>query len=462
MDTSAIEAGSFRDPSGFVFRTSGVLYRQVNERYRAQYDHLMGSGLYDELVKRGLLIPHTECDLPPPSPTTCYKVIKPEEVPFISYPHEWCFSQLKDAAAVTMQVQKTAMRYKMTLKDASAYNVAFHQGRPLVIDTLSFDLYHEGTPWLPYRQFCQHFLAPLALMQYTDIRLSQLFRVYIDGVPLDLASTLLPWKTRLSTGLLMHIHLHARSERKHGGDVLEKHQVMVKERSLLGLLDHLEGTIRRLTLGERASEWTRYYGVEHNYTPAGLTHKESVVRAMLEEAGPSEVWDLGANTGRFSRISADMGVPTVAFEIDPLCVEEMYNEAVARRDHNLFPLVIDLGNPSPGIGWENCERKSFISRGPTDTVLALALVHHLALVNNLPLDRIAAFFADLCRTLIIEFVPPQDSQVRRMVQLREDIFTSYTQDAFEVAFSHHFITERSEGVVDSERRVYLMRRRGTL
>lgn len=208
-------AGSFRDPSGFVFVRNHVLFRQVNQQYRVHYDHLMDSGLYQRLLGDGLLVPHTEADGALAVSDDAYKVIQPEAIPFISYPYEWCFSQYKDAALTTLAIQKRALEFGMSLKDASAYNIQLLRGKPVLIDTLSFELYPEGQPWVAYRQFCQHFLAPLALMSYRDMRLGQLMSTYIDGIPIDLASTLLPFRSRFRLALLLHIHLHARSQRRY-------------------------------------------------------------------------------------------------------------------------------------------------------------------------------------------------------------------------------------------------------
>lgn len=190
--SSAQLPASFRDPSGFLFQQDGVIYRQVNLVYKDDYGHLMDSGLYQALVDDNLLIPHEEVGIEPPIPELAYKIIKPEQIPFISYPYEWCFSQLRDAALTTLKVQKKALDFSMSLRDSSAYNIQFKNGRPLFIDTLSFGKYREGQPWVAYRQFCQHFLAPLTLMSYKDIRLSQLLCTYIDGLPLDLTGCLLP------------------------------------------------------------------------------------------------------------------------------------------------------------------------------------------------------------------------------------------------------------------------------
>jgi hypothetical protein len=213
-------SASFRDPSGFLFTDNGILYRQINRAYSKDYARLMDSGLYDRLIKASLLIPHVEADHAPVESEAAFKVIQPERVPFISYPYEWSFSQLKDAALATLSIQKRAMKLDMSLKDASAYNIQFVRGKATLIDTLSFEIYKEGEPWVAYKQFCQHFLAPLALMAYRDVRLSQLLRVYIDGMPLDLASELLPAKTKFNFGLLTHIHIHAGAQKRYSDKVV--------------------------------------------------------------------------------------------------------------------------------------------------------------------------------------------------------------------------------------------------
>jgi hypothetical protein len=237
---------SFRDPSGFLFVRESSLFRQVNITYKENYDHLMTSGLYRALVDAELLIPHDEIDVEPAKPDKAYKIIKPELIEFISYPYEWCFSQLKDAALTTLKVHKKAFDFGMSLKDCSAYNIQFRKGKPIFIDTLSFEKYHEGQPWVAYRQFCQHFLAPLALMSHRDIRLNQLLRVYIDGVPLDLASSLLPLSTRFSFSLLSHIHLHARSQKHYASRSVDTSRYKINRLSFLGLVDNLESAIKRL------------------------------------------------------------------------------------------------------------------------------------------------------------------------------------------------------------------------
>ena len=451
--------GSFRDPSGFIFRRDGVVYRQVNKAYQEHYDRLMACGLYKELVGEELIVSHTEVDVEPPDPRTAYKVIEPERVRFVSYPYEWCFSELKDAALALLKIQKKAVEYGMTLKDASAYNIQFHRGHHVLIDTLSFEVYGGG-PWVAYRQFCQHFLSPLALMSFRDARLNQLSRVYLDGIPLDLASALLPYRSRLSLPILAHIHLHSKSQRKYAGSRARVEGKMSRM-SLLGLLDNLESSVKNLSWKFRGVGWVGYYE-ETNYTEEAWGEKKRVVAEFIDDIRPSTVWDLGSNVGVFSRIASEKGAFTVSFDMDPGCVEQNYVECKKRGDANLLPLVLDLTNPSPGIGWCNRERMTVTQRGPADAVLALALIHHLAISNNLPFGKIADFLSETGEWLIVEYVPKSDSQVQRLLATREDVFSEYTKEDFEREFGKRFSIVKALELKQSGRIMYLMRNRGVI
>ena len=451
-------AASFRDPSGFLFSRGGILYRQVNRAYEQEYARLMESGLYEKLVKARLLIPHVEVNPPPAATAAAHKIIQPERVPFISYPYEWAFGQLKDAALATLSIQRRALKADLSLKDASAYNIQFVRGNPTLIDTLSFENYREGQPWVAYRQFCQHFLAPLALMALKDVRLNQLLRVYIDGVPLDLASALLPWRTRLSFGLLTHIHLHAGAQKRYTGEEVKSRGSGMSRQAMTGLIDSLESTIRKLNWDPRGTEWGNYYD-STNYSDAAFEHKKQLVGEWTRHVKPSLAWDLGANTGVFSRVACETTPCVVSFDIDSAAVEQNYRQVKAEKSENLLPLILDLTNPSPSLGWANRERDSFGSRGPADLVLALAVIHHLAIANNVPLPQLADFFAETAKWLVIEFVPKTDSQVRRLLASREDIFPDYTREGFEAAFNRKFEIREASAVRESERVLYLMETR---
>jgi len=456
-------AASFRDPCGFVFWRDGQVLRQINRAGLDDYRHLMQSGLYEALTGSKLLVTHAEIDTKATDAENTAnggpaKLLRPEQLQFISYPWEWCFSQLKDAALATLAIQKAAISHGMTLKDSSAFNIQFIDSRPVLIDTLSFTRYQEGSPWVAYRQFCQHFLAPLALMSRVDVRLLQLFRVHLDGLPLDLTSRLLPLTTWFRFGLLTHIHLHARSQAYYADKSAStvSHPGGLSKNGMLGLIDSLENTVKALNMPSQRTEWGDYYS-DTNYSDPALMHKKELVDAFLarsEARGP--VWDLGANTGFFSRLASARGLNTIAFDIDPVAVDKNYRQCRQNEEKFLLPLLLDLTNPAPALGWENRERMSLAERGPADLIMALALVHHLAISNNLPLEMIAAFLARNCRKLIIEFVPKSDSQVQRLLASRADIFSDYTQTGFEQAFLREFRILATEKVRESERVLYLM------
>jgi hypothetical protein len=451
-------ASSFRDPSGFLFCKDGTIYRQVNSIYKENYNHLINSGLYKLLVDYKLLIPHSEADITYAKSDNAYKIIKPESIPFVSYPYEWCFSQLKDAALTTLKIQRIALDFGMSLKDSSSYNIQFKDNRPILIDTCSFEKYHDGRPWVAYRQFCQHFLAPLAIMRYSDIRLNQLLRIYIDGIPLDLASLLLPFHTFFKFSLLSHIHLHAKSQNYFANKHINRYRYRMSRFGLLGLIDNLESTIKKLKWALRTDRWFNYHR-DSNYSSDALQHKKQLVAEFLDKVNPKVVWDLGSNIGLFSRIASDKGMLTVSFDNDPACVEVNYLTSIAKGERNILPLLLDLTNPSPNIGWQNSERMSILERGPVDTALALALIHHLCISNNLPLNEIATFFKKICNWLIIEFIPKEDLQVERLLLSREDILADYTQEVFESEFNRYFIVQQAVKIKDTERTLYLMQRR---
>lgn len=455
-----MSSGSFRDPSGYVFSHKGCVYRRIANAGKASYALLMESGLYKALSSEGSLVEHEEV----PDPVPCDDgslVIKPTRIPLISYPYEWSFSQLRDAALLTLRIQGTAIKHGMSLKDASAYNIQFCGCNPVFIDTLSFERLDVSRPWVAYKQFCQHFLAPLALMSFRDVRLGEMLKSHIDGIPLDLASKLLPAKTYLRLGLLLHLHLHARAQSHYasGGDCGgQRSSAGFSERRHLGLLDNLRAAIEAMRWQPGGTEWADYYD-NTNYPSPSFVAKGRIIEELLDIVKPSSVWDIGGNIGLFSKLASAKGIYTACFDIDPSAVEFNYLDARKRKDAKLLPLLLDLVNPSPGIGWENDERDSFSARRPCDTAFALALIHHLAISNNLPLGRIASFFARTCEKLVIEFVPKSDSQVKRLLASREDIFPSYAQEPFEKEFSALFTIVEKRPVPDMDRTIYLMTRK---
>jgi len=460
MDTADAKiSGSYKDPSGYVFIKDGQVFRRVNECYLDTYHQVRDSGLFQELIDKRLLIEHevvSEQGSDDP-----HIIIKPRMIGFVSYPYEWSFSQLKDAALATLEIQRTAISYGFTLKDAHGFNMQFEDGVPVLIDTLSFDRW-EHAPWVAYRQFCESFLIPLALMRYRSPYLNNLLTRFLNGVPLEIGSGLLPLRTRRSLPLLMHVHLHAGRKATNGkaADASQrlKSSRRFSEESMQGLCMSLEKAVRNLSPPKAGSVWDDYYRSSCIYSNAAFDQKRRFIDSILQNQHLSVVWDLGCNTGEFSLLAADHSDLVVAIDSDHACVERLYQQCKREKITNILPLQMDLANPSPSLGWNLQERQSLPERGECDLAFALALIHHLCISANIPLEYVARFLGGVSRRLIIEFVPKEDPQVQVLLASREDIFASYDREAFESAFSQYFRILNTEQLSDSSRIIYCMER----
>ena len=429
--------------------------RQINQVYRIHYEHLMQSGLYQNLVDRHLLIPHKEIeenailDLDHPF------FIYPERIPFISYPYEWSFSQYRDAALNLLEIQKTAVKHGMWLKDASAFNMQWHRGHWLLIDTLSFELIRKDLPWPAYRQYCEHFLAPLLLMSRIDAGLNTTLQTYLEGIPLELATRLLPKKTFFKPGHFLHIALHAKAIKRLSEKNIAVNRKRTNQLQLEALTDSLQRTVSGISYNPAKTVWSDY-SLKHSYSTQAVSRKSEIIEKWIMAIRPSSAWDLGSNTGNYSRLASRMGIFTVSLDMDPVTVEANYRRARQDKETSLLPLVMNLTRPSPAIGWANQERMNLAERGPVDLTLALALIHHLVIAANIPWARVAAWFSKLCSHLIIEFVPKEDSQIQRMLRVREDIFFDYNRNSFETAFKEAFEIIDIQSIEETGRLLYRM------
>ena len=456
------DPGSYRDPGGFVYRRGGVLHRQIDAASIDDWSAFVASGLADRLIRAGQLIGHEPATLEDAATADARAVIRPDEIEFISYPFEWTFSELKDAALLTLDVQLAALAAGWTLKDASAYNIQFRDARPIMIDSLSFEPHEDGAPWVAYRQFCEHFLAPLTLMAYRDIRLAALLRADPDGVPLDLAKGLVPWRTRMNFGLLSHLHLHANAQRRHAGnedDGRAAKSARISRSRLIALIGNLRSTIDGLSWKPGGTEWSDYAD-NTSYNDRATAEKARLVGEYVRQAPGSRAWDLGANTGRYSRIAADAGKRVLAWDIDPAAAERNYRAVRSEGRGDILPLILDLANPSPGIGWGGRERRSLLERADPDVVLALALIHHLAISRNVPLPMLMDLLATLAPHAVVEFVPKDDPMVRRLLATRRDVFPDYTLEGFRAAAVERFEVVSETLIAESPRVLFLLRRRG--
>jgi len=448
---------SFRDPSGFIFYKNGNYYRQVNHVYAADYELLMSSGLYTNLVEKKKLIPHQAIDENFTKSPDWYKTLLPQQISFISYPFEWSFNQLKDAAQLSLAIMKTAMAHGMILKDASPFNVQFYEGRPVFIDSLSFEKYDASKPWVAYRQFCEFFLFPLLLGHYLKIDLQQLLAAYPDGVPVMITAKLLPAKSRFSLSVWLHVFLqNTIGTKKQPGNAK---QVSFNKEKLARLIDHLDDTIKSLRIQSSIrSTWNNYYDetiLKNNY----LEEKEKIFREFILDMNPHSALDIGCNDGYFSRIIAEKGAHVVAVDFDSQCINKLYLSVKNNAPSNILPLCIDISNPSPASGFRNEERASFVERAPSDLVVALAIVHHLVLNRNIPLPGVVAQLAYLAKKyLIIEFVPLNDEKSQQLIANKKNYHTPYDAASFENYFSSYFEIEKKQTIPGTERILYRMKK----
>jgi hypothetical protein len=453
---------SFRDHSGFLFWRGEELLRQVNADFQAEYELLHNSGLYEELVADGLLVAHEEVDPGLAATDDAIRVIRPERLPFISHPLEWCFSQLRAAAQLTIEVQTRAIGRGMTLRDATAYNVQFVGSRPVWIDTLSFGRYTEGSPWAAYGQFCAHFLAPLRVSSDVSPELRAMGIRHLNGFPLSLASRLLSPRSWLRFSDLFHIHLHARSVERHAGesDPNRIRKATLSSRGMRNLVESLGDAVSSIRPPRERTHWARYEE-EHGYGALGLESKRRLVEDLTSSLDPSLVWDLGSNAGMFSAPLAARGRTVVSMDLDHGAVELAFRRSREVGSEAWLPLWLDLLSPTPSHGWATRERQSMEDRGPADLVLVLALIHHLALTGNIALDPMARWLARISRSLLIEWVPADDPQARRLTVARGGPPPEYTIERFRSAFGGQFEVVREERVAETDRILFLLRSRQT-
>lgn len=451
-------ASSFRDPSGHIVVENGIVSRIVNPIYFPEYRSLTDSGFYQKLFDANLLIKHKE--------TTAIDSeihIQPENIPFFSYPYEWSFSQYKHAALHTLKLQRYCIQNGFTLKDATAFNITFHNGAPIFVDSLSFDRYQEGEPWRAYKQFLTHFLGPLVLAKYYGSDMLKSLSQYIDGIPLDKIVKLLPFTARFNTVLYTNIYLAAKYDAKYSNDVGAEKSSKIAKNSLIKILDSLYNYIKDLEFSEK-TEWKDYYDIT-NYDANSFDYKKELLRNWYKSIHADKLVDFGGNDGTFSRVLKDLSSEILVTDIDANAVDQNYRQVLKNKEHNILPLVCDLLNPSPGIGLNNSERSPMLERiknADYDVTLALALIHHISLTGNVPFDLSAKLFASLTPYLIIEFPDRADSWVDFLLKSKREFaahFDYYNKDNFEREYSTYFDVIESEKIPNSQRTMYLLKRK---
>jgi SAM-dependent methyltransferase len=445
------ELSSFRDPDSILEFDSDFYYRKMGVNYLPHYLHFKNSGLKDKLIEESYILPFEEIVEEKPNIGFVNTVIKTEKIPFVSYPYELSFSQFKIAALLTLKINLLALEYGMILKDASMFNVQFIGCKPIFIDLSSFVVYVKNKPWQAYYQFCKHFYAPLFLASKKNIFIPKLLQYFIDGIPLKEAVKLSSAKDYLSLGPVFHLYLHAKGE---GRVVKAKLETRVNQNQLVNILKHLETSIAKLKLKQKKTIWDDY-NQNNNYVVESKEDKTVIIKSFLQQIEGQNALDIGANDGFYSQLLAERGMYTLVLDIDELAVDRAFTENYDLKSNKIHPLQINLVNPTPAIGWNNTERKSFWERCQVDLIQALAIVHHLAITHDVSFDEIAKKLAKHTKYLIIEFVCPEDSQVQILLQNKPHHNLNYNQIKFEKGFNCYFNLIDERMIKDSKRRLYL-------
>ncbi len=450
---------SFRDPSGFVTQENGVIKRVINPIYFPQYNKLTSSGFFDKLIKNGLLIPHQEI-----SNTDENIIIRPEVIPFITHPYEWSFEMYKHAALHTLKIHRVALANGFILKDASAYNITFHRGKPVFIDTLSFDFYEEGTPWRAFKQFITHFFGPLLLAKYHGVEMLKMMQTHIDGIPVKTIASLLPYRTKFNSTLYTNIHLLAKLEDRYSEDYKAESKISkLSKKAQNNIIESLYDYIKKLKVNEK-TEWGDYYN-KTNYNDVSFQQKASLIKEWTAALNAKTVIDVGGNDGTFGREIKDLADLVLVNDIDANAVDFNYRQIQKNKESNILPFVCDVLQPAPAIGFNNTERSSLIERlkeFQPNLTMALALIHHITLSGNVPFLKSADFFARFSENLILEFPTREDTWVQSLlIRKREFVnhFDFYNEENFEAGYSQYFEIVKKEPINASERILYLLKRK---
>jgi hypothetical protein len=448
---------SFRDPSGFVFIEDNAVKRVVNPIYFEQYNALNESGFYDKLFEKKYLITHKEL-----SKTADRILLEAEKIPFISYPYEWSFLQYKHAALLTLKIQKYCLEHDFTLKDASAFNITFHEGKPIFMDSLSFDFYKENNPWVAYKQFVMHFLGPLVLCHYYGQDYLKTLGHSLEGDSLQKISKILPFKSYLNPTVLTNIHFLAKYDKKFSSDKKSIRNNLSKK-AQLKLVESLYDYIKNLEINV-STEWDNYYN-QTNYEAESYVIKKRLTKEWLASINGKTLIDIGGNDGTFSRELKENADFIIVADIDPNAVEQNYIQILKNREKVLLPIVADILNPAASYGFDNQERFSFIDRVKAlklDGCLALAVIHHITLSGNIPFDLSARFFSKMAPNLLIEFPTREDSWVEFLLNSKRDFknhFDFYNESNFEKEYGVYFEIIKKEEIPSTKRILYSLKLR---
>jgi 2-polyprenyl-3-methyl-5-hydroxy-6-metoxy-1,4-benzoquinol methylase len=460
----ALEPGSFRDPESRVFYSDGEVYRALSADGLSDFEALAATGLLDDerLVRtervedskalEGLLV-HQPAG-----------VLRHERIPFVSYPYEWTFSMLKDAALVQLDLLLAALDQGLILKDSTPYNVQFRGARPVFVDIGSYERQRDGEPWIGYRQFCMLYLYPLLLQAAKGVPFQPWLRGSIDGITPAQMRSLMSFRDRFRKGTFTNVFLHARLEQRYSSRPKETKaeikQAGFKKEIIVANVRKMRKLVGRLEWDPPEGVWTAY-GERNSYTDDDAQRKDEFVRQVATSREWNLVWDVGANNGRYSRIAAEGANTVIAVDADPGPVELLYRDLRKEGNDKILTLTMNLADPSPGLGWRGLERKPMPERGKPDLVLALAVIHHVAMSANVPVKEFVDWLASLGCALVIEFPTREDPMVQQLLAPKRDgLHPDYELGFFERCLGEAFEIERSERLQSGTRVLYYARPKG--
>lgn len=439
------EPGSYRDRNGRVFYANGLVYRGLSARALNNWKLLAATKFFKQNCQNGNIVA-TElvaAGLPQqPNPSDHWAgVLKHQRIPFVSYPYEWPFGMLKDAAILQLELLSAALDEDFSLKDGSAYNIQWQGARPIFIDVPSFEPIAPGEPWTGYRQFCQTMLFPLFLQSHKNIAFHPWLRGRLEGIEPGECRNLMTWRDTFRSGVLAHVILHARLQHSFAGSTRNVREALRSAGFGKALIQanvrKLLKTVQRLRWSEVRSAWSEY-SLQNSYADSDRKRKERFVQTAMSGPRRSLVWDLGCNTGNFSRIAAANADYVVAMDSDHLTVERLYQSLKAEKTGGILPLVCDLADASPNLGWRGLERKSLADRGRPSLTFCLALIHHIVIGANIPLREFIDWLAGLGTDLVIEFVTKGDPMVKALLRNKRDDYADYELPLFERWLAERF------------------------
>jgi ribosomal protein L11 methylase PrmA len=450
MIEAELDSASFRDPHGQIYHLGDRVLRTVTEQGKADFEWVKNTSLFEDLTIQKKLIAAdiiNIIDLPENFKTAAY-VLEHPRLPFVSYPYEWSFYMLQEAALLQLDVQLQALKHSVTLTDASAYNIQWQGSQPIFIDYLSFTPYKTGMLWQGHRQFYEQFLYPLLLQAYTGVACNDWYRGALEGITATTLKNLLPLHSKFLPKIFMHVLLMAslqKTSHRETTRILPK--INLSASAFQHLLEQLVSWIQRLKpVRKNQTLWQSYVPDEKQQR-----QKLAAVARFIKSISPTTLWDIGCNTGDYAKCALQAGAKTViGFDSDQGALDQAYLRAKAEK-LAFLPLYMDFANPSPNQGWRQQERLGLSQRSPADALLALALIHHLAIVKNIPLQQLVQWLIQLAPQGLIEFVPKSDPKVQALLSLREDIFLNYNQEYFVKCIEKHASIIEIIPLIDSER-----------